>query len=256
MSEVCLLPCVNSRSMSLQCQEVAHKETSQTMSWRNGSQFSYDDALSTTTHHDDSRFLLCFTSLHLFLVFSFSLSLVWREGFVIIFISSLSFSRCSPLGPSEKTAGGNRPNIAKFNKPSALMTTVTWSHRPNSLTHSYTERERDKHAQAHFSLFQEASEEEEDSTCFIISCSSSSCRQSLRLARPVYSASAFHATFTRKARRNKKAAQSHMMYAATHAIKHLKSKFRFEGTFTSQCPLILFHYCNYTRYIETSAKGS
>ncbi len=106
------------------------------------------------TPHDDSYFILSFISLfHSFCVEDLSL-----------LISSLPL-KTSPLGPSESPACENRPHIATFNKPSALIKmqvgfihslwakslygstlTRTWAaYRPdvvtstNSLTHSLGE---------------------------------------------------------------------------------------------------------------------
>lgn len=69
----------------------------------------------------------------------------------------------------------------------------------------------------------------------------------------------FTQRFTRKnCARNQKATERRTRIMYTHARnKTFKIKISvFKGTFTSQCPLILFHYyCNYARYIETFAKG-
>lgn len=68
----------------------------------------------------------------------------------------------------------------------------------------------------------------------------------------------FTQRFTRKnCARNQKATERRTRIMYTHARnKTFKIKISvFKGTFTSQCPLILFHYyCNYARYIETFCK--
>lgn len=178
------------------------------------------------TPHDDSHFILSFISLfHSFCVEDLSL-----------LISSLPLK--TPLGPSESPAWENRPHIAKFNKPSLLMTTVTF-HIDQQLN---TFIRGDEHAQAHFSLFpfsrKRANKKEDYSTPSFIISFYSSCRQSWtssyytgrsNLADSHQTTAIFHEYLSRNVLHEKTVRATkrrqrdvHASCTHTHAIKHLK----------------------------------
>lgn len=196
------------------------------MSWRNSSQLVRWDLVN---HEHHTMILISFSLSSLFFTRS-----VWK---ICHYSFPLYLSR-RRLVHQKNPACENRPHIAKFNKPSLLMTTVTF-HIDQQLN---TFIRGDEHAQAHFSLFpfsrKRVNKKEDYSTPSFIISFYSSCRQSwtssyytgrsnladshqtTAIFDECLSRNVLHEKTVRATKRRQR--DVHASCTHTHAIKHLK----------------------------------